>query len=113
MCYCKCLIYVMLINCLQMPWETQGRANVKAVLGSCSVPPWQGGVGAVARVLNQLGVQPAMDPGPTALPRKKSAAGCAWQRLLCLRPRRQKKKVAYSTYIHKLLNQVCPDCAWV
>ncbi|XP_009643892.1 histone H2B-like [Egretta garzetta] len=46
-----------------------------------------------------------MDPGPTALPRKKSAAGYAWQRLLCLRPRRQKKKVAYSTYIHKLLNQ--------
>ncbi|XP_009286203.1 PREDICTED: histone H2B-like [Aptenodytes forsteri] len=46
-----------------------------------------------------------MGPGPPALPRKKAAAGRAWQSLLCIRPRRQKKKVAYSTYIHKLLNQ--------
>ncbi|KAM9255125.1 histone H2B 1-like [Cariama cristata] len=46
-----------------------------------------------------------MDPDPPALPTKTAAAGCSWQSLLCLRPRRRKKKVAYSTYIHKLLNQ--------
>ncbi|KAM6399342.1 uncharacterized protein O9250_011796 [Rhynochetos jubatus] len=43
-----------------------------------------------------------MDPG---LPRKKAVAGHTWQTLYCLRPCRQKKKVAYSTYIRKLLNQ--------
>ncbi|KAM9215144.1 uncharacterized protein RG961_012256 [Leptosomus discolor] len=47
-----------------------------------------------------------MEPDPSALPRRKAAAGCAWKSVLCLRPRRQKKKVAYSTYIHKLLNQM-------
>ncbi|XP_063210946.1 histone H2B-like [Chroicocephalus ridibundus] len=46
-----------------------------------------------------------MDPHAPVPPRRKAAAGHAWQSLLCLRPRRQKKKVAYSTYIHKLLNQ--------
>ncbi|XP_010160129.1 PREDICTED: histone H2B-like, partial [Eurypyga helias] len=46
-----------------------------------------------------------MGPSPPALPRKKAVAWHAWQTLHCLRPRRQKKKVAYSTYIHKLLNQ--------
>ncbi|XP_014807001.1 PREDICTED: histone H2B.2, sperm-like [Calidris pugnax] len=46
-----------------------------------------------------------MDHDPTILSKRKAVAGCAWQSLLCLRPRRQKKKVAYSIYIHKLLNQ--------
>ncbi|XP_071584350.1 histone H2B-like [Heliangelus exortis] len=46
-----------------------------------------------------------MDPDPPALGRKKAAPGCAWQSLLCLRPRRQKKKVTYSSYMQKLLNQ--------
>ncbi|XP_074019165.1 histone H2B 1-like [Numenius arquata] len=46
-----------------------------------------------------------MDNDPTILPKRKAAAGCSWQSLLCLRPRRQKKKVAYSIYIHRLRNQ--------
>ncbi|GAB0199350.1 hypothetical protein GRJ2_002400400 [Grus japonensis] len=45
-----------------------------------------------------------MKPDPTPLLRKKAAAGCIRQSLLCLCPRRQ-KKVAYSIYIRKLLNQ--------
>ncbi|CAM9806998.1 unnamed protein product [Bubo scandiacus] len=58
-----------------------------------------------------------MEPEPPALPRKKAAARCAWQSLLCLHPRRQKKKVAYSIYIRKLLKQTwsirasCPAAA--
>lgn len=66
--------------------------------GSCSSLPWQSRVWAAA-----------MEPEP----RKKAAAGHCWQSLLCLQPRRQKKKVAYSTYIRKLLNQVHPSWARV
>ncbi|XP_068852572.1 histone H2B-like [Aphelocoma coerulescens] len=49
-----------------------------------------------------------MEPGPPALPeplRPKAADGCAWQSLRCLRLHRQKKKVAYSAHIYKLLNR--------
>ncbi|RMC01617.1 hypothetical protein DUI87_22058 [Hirundo rustica rustica] len=55
-----------------------------------------------------------MEPGPPALHRPlapaeppKAAEGCARQSLRCLRLHRQKKKVAYSAHICKLLNRRC------
>lgn len=62
-----------------------------------------------------------MEPGPPAihspldplaLPEPpKAVEGCAWQSLRCLRLHRQKKKVAYSAHICKLLNRVSPEWA--
>ncbi|XP_066061256.1 histone H2B-like [Chamaea fasciata] len=58
-----------------------------------------------------------MEPGPPALhspsdppalpEAPKAAGGRAWQSLCCLRLPRQKKKVAYSAHICKLLNRRC------
>lgn len=52
--------------------------------------------------------------GPSAHPESlKAAEGCAWQSLRCLQLHRQKKKVAYSAHICKLLNRVSPSWAGV
>ncbi|XP_074413872.1 histone H2B-like [Zonotrichia albicollis] len=45
--------------------------------------------------------------GPSAPEPPRAAEECAWQSLHCLRRHRQKKKVAYSAHICRLLNQTC------
>ncbi|XP_027567670.1 uncharacterized protein LOC113983089 [Pipra filicauda] len=79
----------------------------------------QRGVGSTAAECHPstvwaAGMEPG-PPGPPGPPRVKAADGCAWQSLLCLRPPRPKRKVAYSAYMHKLLNQTWSsgDSCWV